>query len=60
VIEKMDKLNELQKEIISDKIFKMIDNFNDNELDYALYVMEFWKKERKRQEEEIKELYKEQ
>ena len=56
----MDKLNELQKEIISDKIFKMIDNFNDNELDYALYIMEFWKKERKRQEKEIEELYKEQ
>lgn len=56
----MDKLNELEKEIINDKIFKIIEDFDDNELDYTLYIIEFWKKERKREEEEIEELYKEQ
>lgn len=49
----MNKLNELQKEIISDKIYKLTSNFNDDELEYAIHIMNFWKEERKRQDEEI-------
>lgn len=56
----MENLNELQKDIICDKIEKMIDNFNDDELEYTIYILGWWKKERERQEEELKELYKEE
>lgn len=55
----MENLNELQKNIICDKIEKLIDNFNNDELEYAIYIINWWKEERKRQEEELKELYKE-
>jgi hypothetical protein len=52
----MNNLNDFEKDMICDAIFKLIDNFNDNELDYAIYLMNFWKSERKRQDIENKEL----
>lgn len=55
----MKNLNELQKDIICDKIEKLIDDFNDDELDYAIYIINWWKEERERQEKELEELYKE-
>lgn len=50
----MEKLNELQKEIICDKVYKLTVNLNDDELKYAIESMIFWQKERQRQDEEIK------
>lgn len=55
----MKELNELQKEIICDKLERITRNLNDNELDYAIYLLNFWKEERKRQDKELEELYKE-
>ena len=53
----MNKLNELQKQIICDKLDILTDNLNDDELDYAIYILKFWKEERERQNKEIDELY---
>ena len=47
-------MNELIKDRICDQVFRLTDNYNDEELDYAIYIMNFWKEERKRQQEEIK------
>jgi len=52
----MEKLNELQKEIICDKVYKLTVNLNDDELKYAIESMIFWQKERQRQDEEIKKM----
>lgn len=46
-------MNELKKEIICDQIFRLTDNYNDEELDYAISIMNFWKEERIRQQQEI-------
>lgn len=51
------KLNDRQKDIICDKVFELTVGLNDEELKYAIYVMNFWKEERERQDKEIKELY---
>lgn len=55
----MEELNELEKEIICDKLERITSNLNDNELDYAIYLLNFWKEERKRQDKELEELYEE-
>ena len=53
----MNKLNELQKQIICDKLDILTDSLNDDELDYAIYILNFWKEERERQNKEIDKLY---
>lgn len=53
----MKELNELQKDIICDKIDRLTNDMNDTELEYAIKIMQFWLDERKRQDEELKELY---
>lgn len=53
----MDDLTELQKDIICDKIDKLTNDMNDNELSYAIKIMTFWLEERKRQDAELRDLY---
>lgn len=53
----MDRLTDLQKDKICEKINILTDDMNDTELEYAISVMQFWLNERKRQDEELKELY---
>ena len=53
----MKELNELQKDIICDKMYRLTNDMNDTELEYAIKIMQFWLDERKRQDNELKELY---
>ena len=50
------ELNGLKKEIICDKIYRLTEDWEDNELEYAIYLMNFWLNERKRQNEELEEI----
>ena len=47
----MEKLNGLIRDIIEDKVYNFTSNLNDDELDYAIECMLFWKKEREIQNE---------
>lgn len=51
----MKKLNRLIRDIIEDKVYNFTSNLNDDELDYAIKCMLFWKKEREIQNKELKE-----
>ncbi len=44
---------ELEKEIISEKVWKLTDGMTDEQLKYAIEIMQFWLNERKRQDIEI-------
>ena len=51
----MKNSNELQKDILCDKVYYLTADLSDDELDYIIYLLNFWKEERKRQENEIRE-----
>ena len=53
----MEELSELQKDIICDKIYTLTNGMSDDEIKYAIKIMNFWLDERERQDEELKELY---
>lgn len=50
-------LDELTKQKISDDLTVLSSDYNDDELDYAIEVLNFWKSERIRQNKELEELY---
>ena len=52
----MEKLNGLMRDIIEDKVYNFTSNLNDDELDYAIECMLFWKKEIEIQNKELEEL----
>ena len=52
----MNKLNSLVRDIIEDKVYNFTSNLNDDELDYAIECMLFWKKEREMQNKELEVL----
>lgn len=51
----IDELYKLRKAEIAEEITKITDNYNDEELKYAIEIMLFWKNERERQNKEIEE-----
>lgn len=49
----MNKLSDLQEEILADKLFKMSCDFSDDELSYAIEYLDSIKNERIEQDKEI-------
>ena len=52
-----DNVIDYRKQEIADELSIITSNYNDEELDYAIWCMQWWQEERQRQDKEIEELY---
>ena len=50
-------ISDSRKNEICNLIDNLTDQLNDEELNYAIEIMQFWKSERERQNKELEELY---